>query len=69
VREIGLVQWERELDLMFKVPPDSRAAPSAQAAYRLYAAQVRDAFRRGLAGEKTTVAHVKGSCNAILDMQ
>jgi len=69
VREIGLVQWERELDLMFKVPPDSRAASSAQAAYRLYAEQIREAFRRGLAGEKTTVAHVKGSCNAILDMQ
>ena len=69
LREIGLVQWERELDLMFKVPPDSRAAASAQAAYRLYAEQVREAFRRGLAGEKTTVAHVKGSCNAILDVQ
>jgi hypothetical protein len=68
LREIGLVQWDHELDLMFKVPPDSRAAASAQAAYRLYADQVREAFKRGLAGEKTTVAHVKGSCNAILDM-
>jgi hypothetical protein len=69
LREVGLVQWERELDLMFKVPPDSRAAASAQAAYRLYAEQVREAFRRGLAGERTTAAHVKGSCNAILDVQ
>ncbi len=69
LREIGVVQWERELDLMFKVPPDSRAAGSAQAAYRGYADQVRDAFRRGLAGEKTTVGHVKGSCNTILDLQ
>ena len=69
LREIGVVQWERELDLMFKVPPDSRAAGSAQAAYRAYAEQVREAFRRGLAGEKTTVGHVKGSCTAILDVQ
>ena len=66
VREIGVVQWDRELDLMFKVPPDSRAAASAQVAYRAYAEQVKDAFRRGLAGEQTTAAHVKGSCNAIL---
>ena len=69
LREIGVVQWERELDLMFKVPPDSRAAGSAQIAYRGYAEQVREAFRRGLAGEKTTADHVRGSCNAILDIQ
>jgi hypothetical protein len=69
LREIGVVQWDRELDLMFKVPPDSRAARSAQAAYRTYAEQVREAFKRGLAGEQTTSAHVKGSCNAILDAQ
>jgi hypothetical protein len=69
LREIGLVQWDRELDLMFKVPPGSRAAASAQIAYRAYAEQVRDAFRRGLAGEKTTAAHVKGTCNVILGIQ
>ena len=69
LREIGVVQWERELDLMFKVPPDSRAAGSARAAYQAYAEQVRDAFRRGLAGEKTTVAHLEGRCGAILDIQ
>jgi hypothetical protein len=69
VREIGVLQWDRELDIMFKVPPDSRAAKSAQVAYHAYAEQVRDAFKRGLAGEKTTSAHVKGSCNAILDVQ
>jgi hypothetical protein len=69
LREIGVVQWERELDLMFKVSLDSRAAGSAQAAYRAYAEQVADAFRRGLAGEKTTVGDVKGSCSAILDVK
>ena len=69
LREIGIVQWDRELDVMFKVPPDSSAAKSAQIAYRAYAAQVGDAFKRGLAGEKTTVSDVKGTCNAILDVQ
>jgi hypothetical protein len=69
LREIGVVQWDRELDAMFKVPPDSRAARSAQTAYRNYATQVSDAFTRGLAGQKTTVGDLKGSCNAILDMQ
>ena len=69
LREIGIVQWDHELDLMFKVPAGSRAAASAQAAYRAYAEQVKEAFRRGLAGEKTTVGHIKGSCNAILNVQ
>jgi hypothetical protein len=69
LREIGIVQWDREIDVMFKVPSGSRAAASAQAAYRAYAEQVREAFRRGLAGEKTTASDVKGSCNAILNAQ
>jgi hypothetical protein len=69
LREIGVVQWDREIDVMFKVPSGSRAAASAQAAYRAYAGQVRDAFRRGLAGEKTTASDLKGSCNAVLDAQ
>ena len=69
LREIGIVQWDRELDVMFKVPSGSRAAASAQAAYGSYAEQVKEAFRRGLAGEKTTASDVKGSCNAILNAQ
>ena len=69
LREIGVVQWEREIDVMFKVPSSSRAAASAQTAYRAYAEQVRDALRRGLAGEKTTASDLKGSCNAVLDAQ
>lgn len=69
LREIGIVQWDRELDVMFKVPSSSRAAASAQAAYATYAEQVKEAFRRGLAGEKTTTSDVKGSCNAILNAQ
>jgi hypothetical protein len=67
LREIGIVQWDRELDVLFKVPSGSRAAGSAQIAYRTYADQVREAFRRGLAGERTTSAEVSGNCNAILN--
>jgi hypothetical protein len=69
LREIGVVQWDRELDVMFKVPSGSRAAASAQAAYAAYADQLREAFRRGLNGEKTTSGDVKGSCNAILNVK
>lgn len=69
VREIGLVQWDQEIDRMFKVPAGSRAAQSALAAYRTYAEQVSGAFRRGLTGEKTTSTEISGSCNAILDAQ
>lgn len=66
LREIGIVQWDRELDVMFKVPA-GRAAQSALAAYRTYAEQVSGAFRRGLAGEKTTSGDVSGGCNAVLE--
>ena len=69
VREIGLVQWDQEIDRLFKVPAGSRAAQSAEAAYRIYAEQVSGAFRRGLAGEKTTASDISGSCTAILNAQ
>lgn len=67
LREIGLVQWDQEIARMFKVPSGSRAAKSAQSAYLVYADQVKQAFRNGLAGEKTTSSDVSGSCNAILN--
>jgi hypothetical protein len=67
LREIGLVQWDQEIDRMFKVPAGSRAAQSAQTAYRAYAEQVKGALRKGLAGEKTTSSDISGSCNAILN--
>lgn len=66
VREVGVVQWDQELSRMFKVPSGSRAEKAAQAAYRVYAEQVKLAFRKGLAGEKTTRSDVSGSCTAIL---
>jgi hypothetical protein len=69
LREIGVVQWDQEIDRMFKVPAGSRAAQSAQTAYRTYAEQVSGAFRRGLAGEKTTSSETSGTCNAILNIK
>src|SRR6185295_14900730 len=36
LREIGLIQWDQELDRMFKVPAGSRAAETARTAYRAY---------------------------------
>jgi hypothetical protein len=67
VREVGVVQWDQELARMFKVPSGSRGEKAAQAAYRLYAEQIKLAFRKGLAGEKTTQSDVSGSCTAILN--
>ena len=69
LREIGVVQWDQEIVGMFKVPAGSRAERSAQAAYRLYAEQIQLAFRKGLAGEKTTASDLKGTCNAILNVE
>ena len=69
LREIGLVQWDQEIVGMFKVPAGSRAEQSAQVAYRTYAEQVKQAFRKGLAGEKTTAGDLNGTCNAILNVQ
>jgi hypothetical protein len=67
LREIGVIQWDREITGMFDVDPASRQARLAQAAYRTYADQVKEAFRRGLAGQKTTAADLHGNCGAILD--
>jgi hypothetical protein len=69
LREIGVVQWDQEVVGMFKVPAGSRAAKSAQMAYRAYAEQIKDAFRKGLAGERTTASDLKGACNAIFSVQ
>jgi hypothetical protein len=67
VREVGVVQWDQELSRMFKVATGSRLEKAAQTAYRLYAEQIKLAFRKGLAGEKTTHSDVGGSCTAILN--
>jgi hypothetical protein len=69
LREIGLVQWDQEIVGMFKVPAGSRAEQSAQVAYRAYAEQIKQALRKGLAGQKTTANDLNGTCNAILNVQ
>jgi hypothetical protein len=69
LREIGIVQWDREITGMFTVPDGSRVAGSAQAAYRTYAEQIKQGLREGLAGNRTTSSDIDGSCNAILNPQ
>ena len=69
LRDIGVIQWDQEIASMFKVPADSRAARSAQLAYRSYADQVQNALRKGLAGQKTSSSDVNGSCRTILDVK
>ena len=69
LREIGLVQWDREIAEMFDASKGSRAAQSAQTAYREYAEQIKLAFSKGLTGEKTTSSDVFGSCAVILNVQ
>ena len=68
LREIGIVQWDQEIVGMFSVPKDSRVAQMAQSAYRTYAEQIRQAVRKGLAGDKTTPSDVHGSCNNIFNI-
>jgi hypothetical protein len=66
LREIGVVQWDQEIVGMFKVPAGSRVERSAQAAYAAYAEQIKQAFQKGLSGQKTTASDLRGSCSAIL---
>ena len=69
LREIGIVQWEREVVSMFTPPGGRGFTANAQKAYRAYAEQVNQAVRKGLAGNKTTASDVDGSCNAIFNVQ
>lgn len=58
IREIGIVQWNREMTGMFS------GGRLAQAAYRIYAEQIKRAVNKGMAGEKTTAGDVDGNCSA-----
>jgi hypothetical protein len=69
VREIGIVQWDQEIREMFSLPQETRLSQTAQNTYRTYAEQIATAFRRGLAGEKTTSTDIDGSCTAILNAE
>lgn len=60
LREIGIVQWDKEITDMFGT------GRVAQSAYRLYAEQVKSALNKGLAGQKTSPADVDGNCTATL---
>jgi len=69
IREIGIIQYDQELDEMFSLPRGTRLAQTAQNAYRVSADQVKLALNKGLAGEKTTSSDVDGSCTAIFNAQ
>lgn len=69
IREIGIVQWDQEIREMFSLQQGTRLSQTAQNTYRIYAEQIASAFRRGLAGEKTTSSDIDGSCTAILSAQ
>jgi hypothetical protein len=56
LREIGIIQWSQETNEMFS------GGRLAQAAYRVYAEQIKQAVTRGIAGEKTTASNVEGNC-------
>ena len=66
LREIGIVQWDKEIRGMFKVDAGSRLERSAQTAYRAYAKQVKDVFQKALSGQKITAADLQGNCAAIV---
>ena len=65
IREVGIVQWDREITGMFD-PGGSRIMRTA---YETYAGQVTAALRKGLGGEKTTAQDVGGSCAATFAAQ
>ena len=67
LREIGILQWDREIAEMFEVPAGSPGARSADMAYGIYAEQILQAFRQGLNGRKTLAGDLNGSCSAVLD--
>ena len=69
LREIGIVQWDREIAGMFTSPGGRGFTPNAEKAYRAFAAQISQAVRKGLAGTKTTASDVDGSCNPIFSVQ
>ena len=58
LREIGIVQWNQEINQMFS------SSRLAQTAYRLYAEQIKNAVNKGIAGEKTTASDIGGNCSA-----
>ena len=66
IRELGIVQWDREITDMFNATGGSRLA---QAAYSAYAEQIKLALRKGLAGEKIAPVDIDGNCSATFNAQ
>ena len=58
LREIGIVQWNKEINEMF------RGSRLAQSAYRVFAEQMKQSVNKGIAGEHTTAADIGGNCAA-----
>jgi len=67
LREIGIVQWDKEIIGMFRVDKGSRLEKSAQTAYGAYAKQVKDVFQKALSGQKITANDLQGNCAAIVN--
>ena len=68
LREVGVIQYDREIIEMFSLPKGTRIAQAAQNAYRTYSDQIKLALRKGLAGEKTTSTDIEGGCTSILNV-
>jgi len=58
LREIGIVQWNKEINEMFG------GSRLGQAAYRVFAEQIKQAVNKGIAGQKTTASDVDGNCSS-----
>lgn len=58
IHEIGIVQWDRDITGMFG------GGRLAQAAYRVYAEQIKLAVNKGIAGQNVTAADIDGNCAA-----
>ena len=67
LRELGIIQWEQELLEMFGARGGAPMSRTAQAAFRTYATQVKQALRNGLAGKQTTSSDVAGGCTGVLN--
>ena len=61
IREIGVVQYDKEINDMFT---GGRLGP---AAYRVFAEQVKTAMNKGMAGQQTTPGDLDGACTATLN--
>jgi hypothetical protein len=69
LKEVGIIQWDQEINGMFTPTNGDRSSQIARTAYRTYAEQITQAFKKGLAGNKTGAADVDGTCNSIFNVQ